>query len=82
VADLKNAGDRMGGSITAAHFLKEFVGDTPWVHLDIAGPSNVGKEKGYLNKGATGFGVRTLVEFVRRRTSELESVVDPADDEG
>lgn len=76
VADMKNAGDRMGGSITAAHFLKEFVGDTPWVHLDIAGPSNIGKEKGYLSKGATGFGVRTLVEFVRRRTAELHAAVD------
>lgn len=73
VADMKNAGDRMGGSITAAHFLKEFVGDTPWVHLDIAGPSNVNKDKGYMSKGATGFGVRTLVEFVRRRTAELNA---------
>lgn len=78
VADMKNAGDRMGGSITAAHFLKEFVGDTPWVHLDIAGPSNVSKEKGYMAKGATGFGVRTLVEFIRRRTSELNAAA--ADD--
>jgi leucyl aminopeptidase len=41
------------------------------VHLDIAGPSNVNKEKGYMSKGATGFGVRTLVELVRRRTSHL-----------
>ncbi|MCA2978700.1 MAG: leucyl aminopeptidase [Myxococcaceae bacterium] len=76
VADMKNAGDRNGGSITAAHFLKEFVGDTPWVHLDIAGPSNVSKEKGYMARGGTGFGVRTLVEYVRRRTAELEAVVE------
>ena len=75
VADMKNAGDRMGGSITAAHFLKEFVGETPWVHLDIAGPSNVNKEKGYMAKGATGFAVRTLVEFIRRRTAELNAAV-------
>jgi leucyl aminopeptidase len=73
VADMKNAGDRMGGSITAAWFLKEFVGKTPWVHLDIAGPSSSSKEKGYNGKGGTGFGVRTLVEFVRRRTTEIEA---------
>lgn len=76
VADMKNAGDRNGGSITAAHFLKEFVGDTPWVHLDIAGPSNVSKEKGYMSRGGTGFGVRTLVEYVRRRTAELETAIE------
>lgn len=75
VADMKNAGDRMGGSITAAHFLREFVGETPWVHLDIAGPSNVTKEKGYMARGATGFAVRTLVEFIRRRTAELNAAV-------
>jgi leucyl aminopeptidase len=71
VADLKNAGERAGGSINAALFLKEFVGDTPWVHLDIAGPSQSPKERGYLSKGATGVGVRSLVELVRRRTSHL-----------
>jgi leucyl aminopeptidase len=76
VADMKNAGDRNGGSITAAHFLKEFVGNTPWVHLDIAGPSNVSKEKGYMSRGGTGFGVRTLVEYVRRRTAELETAIE------
>lgn len=75
IADLKNAGDRMGGSISAALFLKEFVGETPWAHLDIAGPSNVSKEKGYMSKGATGYGVRTLVEFVRRRTAELNAAM-------
>ncbi|MBE9514584.1 MAG: hypothetical protein IMY79_00430, partial [Chloroflexi bacterium] len=41
----------------------EFAGDTPWVHVDIAGPASSTKESGYLVKGATGFGVRTLVEF-------------------
>jgi leucyl aminopeptidase len=71
VADLKNAGDRAGGAISAALFLKEFVGDTPWVHLDIAGPSQSPRERGYLNKGATGIGVRTLVEFISRRTEQL-----------
>jgi leucyl aminopeptidase len=70
VADLKNAGTRMGGSISAAHFLKEFVGDAPWVHLDIAGPSSTTKERGYIAKGGTGVGVRTLVELVRARAAE------------
>jgi leucyl aminopeptidase len=65
VADLKNAGERWGGAISAAHFLKEFVGDTPWAHLDIAGPAHSGKERGYVPKGGTGVAVRTLVEFVR-----------------
>ncbi len=69
VADMKNAGERAGGSINAAIFLKEFVGDTPWVHLDIAGPSQSPRERGYFSKGATGVGVRTLVELVRRRTA-------------
>jgi leucyl aminopeptidase len=65
VADLKNLGDRFGGAITAALFLKEFVGpDVLWAHLDIAGPVLSSKEVGYLAKGATGFGVRTLVEYV------------------
>ncbi len=71
VADMKNSGERWGGAINAAMFLKEFVGETPWVHLDIAGPSQSPKERGYHGKGATGVGVRTLVELVRRRTSEL-----------
>ena len=73
VADMKNAGDRAGGSISAALFLKEFVGETPWLHLDIAGPSQSPKERGYYNKGATGYGVRTLVEFVARRTAQLSA---------
>ena len=54
IADMKNAGDRMGGASSAALFLKEFVGETKWLHLDIAGPSTSNKERGYLNKGATG----------------------------
>jgi leucyl aminopeptidase len=66
VADMKNSGERWGGAINAAIFLREFVGQTPWVHLDIAGPSTSPKERGYFSKGATGVGVRTLVEFVRR----------------
>ncbi len=64
VADIKNVGGKYGGAITAAQFLVEFVGDTPWVHLDIAGTSMSEKEKAYLVKGATGVPVRTLVNFV------------------
>jgi leucyl aminopeptidase len=65
VADMKNSGERWGGAIAAAHFLREFTGATPWAHLDIAGPAHSSKERGYVGKGATGVGVRTLVELVR-----------------
>lgn len=64
VADIKNVGGREGGAITAAQFLSEFAGDTPWVHLDIAGTDMTDKEKNYLVKGATGVPVRTLVNLV------------------
>jgi len=63
VADIKNAGGRWGGAITAAHFLSEFAGKTPWVHVDIAGTSMSEKERGYIAKGATGVAVRTLVNL-------------------
>jgi leucyl aminopeptidase len=63
VADIKNSGGRYGGAITAALFLQEFVGKTPWVHLDIAAPFMSDKIKGILVKGATGFGVRTLINL-------------------
>jgi leucyl aminopeptidase len=64
VADVKNTGGRYGGAITAAQFVGEFAGDTPWVHLDIAGTSLAKKEKGYIVKGATGVTVRTLVNLI------------------
>jgi len=64
IADIKNVGSRYGGAITAAQFLAEFAGDTPWVHLDIAGTSRSEKEKSYLVKGATGVGVRTLTNLI------------------
>jgi leucyl aminopeptidase len=67
IADLKNTGGPKGGSITAALFLKEFVGDIPWAHLDIAASSFLDKERTYDPRGGTGAGVRTLVEIVRRR---------------
>lgn len=69
VADIKNVGGREAGSITAAKFLEHFV-DYPWVHLDIAGPSFLpSSPKPYRPKGATGFGVRLLVEFLREYAS-------------
>jgi leucyl aminopeptidase len=63
IADIKNTGGRYGGAITAALFLAEFADDTPWVHLDIAGTASSSKESSYVVKGATGVGVRTLVEL-------------------
>ncbi len=64
VADIKNVGGKWAGAITAAQFLAEFAGDTPWVHLDIAGTSLSEKERSYLVKGATGVPVRTLVNLI------------------
>ncbi|WP_414548702.1 leucyl aminopeptidase [Anabaena sp. CCY 0017] len=64
IADMKNTGPRYGGSITAALFLKQFIKDTPWAHLDVAGPVWTDKENGYNSPGATGYGVRTLVHWV------------------
>jgi leucyl aminopeptidase len=61
VADLKNSGGREGGAITAGAFLKEFVGETPWAHLDIAGPSYFDRETASRDKGGTGVGLRTFV---------------------
>ena len=64
IADMKNTGPRAGGSITASLFLKQFVQDTnAWAHLDVAGPVWTDKENGYNPSGATGFGVRTLVNW-------------------
>lgn len=64
IADMKNTGPRPGGSITAALFLKQYIDTTPWAHLDVAGPVWTEKDSGYLNVGATGFAVRTLVNWV------------------
>ncbi len=67
VADIKNVGDgRWGGAITAAKFLEEFVGQTPWVHLDIAGPAFNDKPKPHQDAGATGCLVNTLTQLLRR----------------
>ena len=67
IADIKNTGGGWGGSITAALFLKEFVSETAWAHIDIAGPAFVDSAKGHIKKGATGFGVRTLARFLCQR---------------
>ncbi|QDS96430.1 Cytosol aminopeptidase [Roseimaritima multifibrata] len=66
VADLKNVGDgRWGGSITAAKFLEAFVGDTPWLHMDIAGPAFADSATPEQDAGGTGAMVRTLVQWLR-----------------
>jgi leucyl aminopeptidase len=64
VADVMNSGGRMGGVATSAIFLKQFT-DYPWAHLDIAGMAFGEKDEGYLTKGASGFGVRLLLELLR-----------------
>ena len=65
VADIRNVGGRWGGAITAAKFLERFVGDKPWVHLDIAGPAFAAADKPHREGGGTGVMVRTLVELAR-----------------
>ncbi|MDD5759776.1 MAG: leucyl aminopeptidase [Desulfobulbaceae bacterium] len=65
VADLKNVGDQGAGTITAGAFLQEFVGETAWVHLDIAGTAWNFTEKSYVPKGPSGIGVRLLLELIR-----------------
>ena len=66
-ADLQNVGGRPGGSITAAAFLSEFVGDAKWAHLDIAGTAYGEGKLPYQRKGGYGFPTRLLVEWVRSR---------------
>jgi leucyl aminopeptidase len=68
VADLKNVGGKWAGAISAAKFLQEFVDDTPWIHLDIAGPSWSEKETATQDSGATGCFVRTLVSMLEANT--------------
>ena len=74
IADVKNTGNRYGGAITAALFLAEFVDKTPWVHIDIAGPRLSHKDSGYIVKGATGVGVRTLVELSLNEAKNREGM--------
>ena len=65
IGDIKNTGGRWGGAITAAEFLKVFVEDTPWIHLDIAGLAWAEDSKPYIAKGPSGVGVRSILEWVR-----------------
>ena len=65
VCDIKNVGPRWGGAITAAKFLEHFVGDTPWVHLDIAGPSFATSAEAHIDAGGTGCMVRTLISVIK-----------------
>ena len=67
LADIKNmSSTRYGGAVTAALFLAEFVGDTHWAHIDIAGPAYVKKETAYCGAGGTGFGVRLLYDLLEK----------------
>ena len=71
IADIKNIGDHGAGTITAAAFLQEFVGDVAWAHLDIAGTAYNFTKKSYIpNKGPSGIGVRTLLELIRNWKQE------------
>jgi leucyl aminopeptidase len=66
VADIKNVSSGgAAGTIIAGLFLRDFVDDRPWAHLDIAAPSFLEAEDGWLTKGATGWGTRTLIDLVR-----------------
>jgi leucyl aminopeptidase len=70
VADLKNVGPRWGSALTAGLFLKEFVGNVPWAHLDIAGPARAESDDAYTPKGSTGTAVRTLLTWLERRGAQ------------
>ncbi len=65
LADIKNVGGKPGGAILAAAFLQNFVGELPWIHVDIAGVDFKEKEDSYHSKGATGFGARLLLQFLK-----------------
>lgn len=70
VADMRNIGGRGGGMITAALFLSKFVGDCPWIHLDIASTDWSERERAYIPKGPTGIGTRLLIQFLIDRALE------------
>jgi leucyl aminopeptidase len=63
VADMRNIGGPLAGVTTSSLFLNEFVGNTPWAHFDIAGPMEADGDNGWLNRGATAFGTRLLIDF-------------------
>ncbi len=66
IADVKNVGGRWGGAITAAMFLRHFIGDYKWIHLDIAGTAIIEEPMDYIPKGGSGVGVRLLIDFLSR----------------
>ena len=70
-ADIKNVGGRGAGSITGAKIIGEFVDDTPWVHIDIAGTSRTTEPNGYQSHGATGIPVRTLIQLILNKSEVL-----------
>ncbi len=65
IAELKNIGGAEAGGILGALFLSEFVEKTPWAHIDIAGPAYIDSDRGFNRKGATGVGVRTILQFLQ-----------------
>ena len=67
MADVKNVGIRWGGAITAGLFLREFVGDIPWAHLDVAGTAFVEQGTDYWPRGATGSPTRTILRFIEEQ---------------
>ena len=69
IADLRNTGGRWGGACTAAAFLRQFVGETKWAHLDIAGMDILQKATDHAAVGSTGFGVRLLVTYLMNLTT-------------
>ncbi|MDI6761640.1 MAG: leucyl aminopeptidase [Thermodesulfobacteriota bacterium] len=69
-ADFRNVGTRAAGTIIGGIFLSKFVEKTPWVHLDIAGPAHIEKERPYIPKGGTGVGVRLLLQMLRDWSSK------------
>ena len=79
VADCKNAGGRYGGAITAALFLQKFAKDTPWMHLDLAGPAFREKGGGGRPAGASGYGVATLLRFLQAVAEDPGDAAAPTD---
>jgi len=73
VADMRNIGGRGGGMITAGMFLSKFVGDCPWVHLDIASTDWSASERPYIGKGPTGIGTRLLVQYLINQAAQGKS---------
>jgi leucyl aminopeptidase len=80
IADMRNTGERWGGALTAGLFLREFVGDTPWIHVDIAGPATTDKEWGAFGKGATGFAVASIVHYMRALAGAATTPNDARDE--